>query len=238
MAIITIPAAVAASVGGQTYGQLRHDMEERSEQSGATAARLWAPPQWTMSITSKRGCTLAEAGAWEAMILKLRGRINHLALYDFLRQAPQGTMRGTPRLTVAAPLAAGSSSATLENMIGTLKAGDWLQFGSGLGSHLVKVSADVDSSVTVSASASWTTTTPSAANWTTSGAAAATWNTAGSAVVEFEPPTRTEIAAQTAVTWDKPVGHYKLATERNTWNAAANGPAVEGFALDLVEQPN
>ena len=386
MAIKTIPAAVAASMGGQNYGQARYDIMEMSEPTGASAVRVLGPARWVMGLRSQQGLSLASAGNWEAMLLKLRGGVNHLAVYDFLRPAPLGSMRGSPTISADRPVGAttatlqyisaannlltepasfdgatwaanagltvtanttarpftstvaadtltdpgasgsnvtqavtvaddgstytgsiyvrkttggtsgtfvlqlnlqggsaasvilrvntdtgailsgtgvvdsvdsgtwwrvstsitndstgntsilyrldpargvhgsavtsaaatgsaivwgaqleqGSAATAYESNI-TLLSGDWLQFGSGLGSHLCKVVTDADA-----------------------------FNS-GVLDITFEPPLRVAVTAGTAVTWDKPLGYYRMRNDALSWSARANGPAIDGFSIDLLE---
>lgn len=227
-------ASMAALIGGMSYGQVRYDIVDMSPTSGDTFARLLGPPRWRIGLRSKRAMALTDAGIWEGALLKLRGGINHLAVWDVLRPAPQGTMRGAPYAELAA---AGATSVDIWNMVGTLKAGDWIGIGTaGLGTmQLVKVTDDATSTVPTSATGNWTTTTPSAATWSTTAPATATWSTAGTATVNFEPPLRNAITRWTTVTWDKPVAYYKATNDALTWDAVPNGPAIDGFAIDLLE---
>lgn len=110
MSIITLPAGIVMPAGC-TIGQQRYDLAEQSDSTGATAARLLGPPRWSMSLRSVEALTLAQAGLWESLLLQLRGRVNHLAMYDPVRQAPQGTMRGAA--TLNAGVSAGAVSAVL-----------------------------------------------------------------------------------------------------------------------------
>jgi hypothetical protein len=387
MAVRTIPTAVAASMGGQTYGQAVYTIQETSEPTGASAVRVLGPSRWVMGLRSQQGLSLLNAGEWESMLLRLRGGINHLAVYDFLRQEPLGTVRGDP--TISADLAVGATTATLQyiravnnlltepavlngstwiannglsvtantharpngptlaadtltdanaaassfadqvvtvandseahtgsvyvrktsggtaptvelslfltggttansvlrvntdtgailsgtgvsvlsndglywrigttitnNSTGntslelrifpargpygvgtvdvtttgsavfwgaqletgstvtaydaslTLLPGDWLQFGAGVGSHLCKVVLDAESDNT------------------------------NTIAITFEPPVRQLIAAGTSVVWYRPKGHYKMRNEALSWSARANGPAIDGFSVDLIE---
>lgn len=110
MSVITLPAGLKMPAGC-TIGQQRYDLTESSDSTGSQAARLLGPPRWQMSLRSVDALTLAEAGLWEAMILQLRGRVNHLAMYDPVRSAPAGTLRGAPTLNATA--SAGASSIVL-----------------------------------------------------------------------------------------------------------------------------
>lgn len=115
MAIITLPTSFRPV--GFSFGQQRHDFMERSAATGQEAARLLAPPHWTCGVQSAEHMTLSEAGTWEAWLLKLRGGVNVAAIYDPIRRQPEGTLRGSPVIGVAA--AAGATSVTIGNAIGT-----------------------------------------------------------------------------------------------------------------------
>lgn len=234
MSVVALPAAIAASIGGQTWGRISYETLAESDVTGAVDIATGAPPRWTCSLQSKRALNLVQAGQWDALLLRL-GRSNHLAVYDLLRAAPQGTLRGTPKL--AAAVAVGATSMTLTNAVGTLKAGDALQIGTGLGSsQLVKVLDDVSSTVLVPTTATWFTSTPAAATWTTASAAAATWSLGGTVTVTFQSPARYAWPAGTVLAWDKPVAYMRVTTNRIAWTAKANGPAIEGYDIDLIEQ--
>lgn len=110
MSIITVPAGLMAPAGC-TIGQARYDLTESSDSTGSEAARLLGPPRWSMSLRSVDAMTPAEAGLWEALVLQLRGRVNHLAVHDFGRPAPAGTLRGSPTLNASA--SAGATSIVL-----------------------------------------------------------------------------------------------------------------------------
>lgn len=203
MSVITLPAEVEATIGAQSWGQLRYETAERSDETGASAVLVGAPPRWTSSLRSMQAMPLAEAGAWEALLMDLDGMVNHLAVYDKLRPAPQGTLRGTPVLGAAAAI--GATSVQLASAVGTLKRGDWLQIGTGLGtSQLVKVRADATAA-------------------------------AGTVTVAIGPALRLGFALSTPVAWDKPVAYMRMSNSSLRWEARPNGPAIDGFAIDLVE---
>lgn len=98
-----------------------------------------------------------------------------------------------------------ASASTAYAGFATLLAGDWLQIGTGVGSHYCMVLADVSAS------------------------------DAGVLTVSIEPPTRASIANGTAVAWDKPVAHYKLVPDSIGWDGVPGSSDVGGFAFDLLE---
>jgi hypothetical protein len=96
------------------------------------------PPRWSLQLVQPPNLTLADAGRWQGMLLKLRGKVNRLAAFDPVRVAPAGTLRGT--LTTTGSLAIGVTTMAISGGTGTLLAGDLLQLGTGLGtSQLVMV---------------------------------------------------------------------------------------------------
>ena len=145
MAIITLPSNLG--IAEFSWGCTDYELEESSDSTGDSAARIIGPPRWTAHIVSKENMSLDQAAKWENLILSLRGD-NVLAMYDIVRTEPQGSMRGSPTLT--STLAVGDTSATFTSASGTLKQGDLLQIGTGLGtSQLIKVAADLTFPATV-----------------------------------------------------------------------------------------
>jgi hypothetical protein len=205
MSVIAMPTTLR--IGAVGIGQARYDLVEMSDASGSQASRLFGPPRWRLSLTSPPSLTLAQAAVWEALLLQLRGGINHLSAWDPVRVQPAGTMRGT--LTLSGSHAAGATSITVtgggSQALTTLKAGDWLQIGVGIGtSQLVKVMAD------------------SVAN--------------GSGVITgmaIEPPLRIAFSTATAVAWDRPIAYYKQGGTPQ-WAYGA-GRTQTGFAIDALE---
>jgi len=206
VSVIVMPAGLL--VGQWSFGQLDYGMSEPSVATGASRDRAFGPPRWFIGMSSPGGVDLSQSGLWEAMILQLRGRLNHLKAWDITRPAPEGTMRGTP--TLNATVTAGATTMVLTGVTNgdTLLAGDWLQIGDGLGtSQLVKVMA----------------------NATASG---------GTMSVTFEPPLRAGFSSSTAVTWDKASAYFKRSTARSSWRAAPGSMLVGGHQLDLSERFN
>ena len=193
-------------LGRQLFRQRRFDLSEVSEVTGKQATRLFGPPKWGMSIGSPSPLSMEMSAIWEGMLMKLRGSINVLSAWDVNKPVPRGTMRGSPTLLSAAAAGAVSLSITGGGVSTTLKMGDWLQVGAGFGtSQLVKVTDDMVFSIT------------------------------GLGTVFFEPPIRKVIAGGAAVTWNMPLGHYRLAGNEFSWNAVAGAILSEGYGGDFME---
>jgi hypothetical protein len=146
MAIVQFPAAAALQISAWNLGQQRFDLSERSDATGHTATRLGAPPRWRLRLVSLPGLRAAEAAAWKAMLLGLRGRINHLAVWDVTLPQPRGTARGN--MVTSGTTAAGATSVAITGATpgGTLLVGDPLQIGTGVGSHYCVVTANATAS--------------------------------------------------------------------------------------------
>lgn len=235
MSVIAQPTDLM--VGDFGVGQARYEMREVSDATGDEAARLFGPPRWRFSLSSPEpeSMSLDQAAAWEAMQLRLRGGINHLEAFDPVRYEPQGTLRGSPRLQAA--VAAGATSMTLiGGLPGTLKAADWLQIGTGLGtSQLVKVVITATSSPSTQQTRTWRNSANAVRTWVNSSAAARTWAVTGTISVTFEPPLRLAFAKDTAVTYTRPKGYFKVLNDQPQSSYARGIVGQGGFALDLIE---
>jgi len=206
MAIITPSSTIV--FGKFSFGQKRADIDEVSEPSGAVSTRLLGPPRWRLSVMSPPKLSLTQIGIWQPMVMNLRGRVNHLAMWDVGQPAPVGTMRGT--MTLNGAVVAGAVTASVSGggaqASTTLKANDWLQIGTGLTSQLVCITAD------------------------------ATANASGIISTTFEPPLRIGYAGGTAVTWDRPVAHYKAMGGSGMIDYDPGYLTKGSIALDLLEQ--
>jgi hypothetical protein len=179
MAIITIPTGF--SVARQTWEQQRMDIEFRS-MFGAQAVEGSAP-LWSTTITS----SLKRPELWQALAMQLRGRTNQVALWNFGRPAPKGTMRGTMTAGATAQGATTMTVTATGQGSKTLLAGDYLGVGSGLTQQVVMLTAD------------------------------ATANASGVITVNFEPALRNALSAGAAVTWDRPKALFRRTESKAGW---------------------
>lgn len=145
MAIISMRDAAYAAVplycgDGSGFGQLSYEVRSVSAQGGTTQSRATGLPRYTFKLALPQQMHQFAAGRWRALLLSLRGSVNHLEAYDPAHQFPAGTARGDVQ---TGAIARGATSASVSGA-GTLLAGDWMQIGSTLGaSQLVMVTADV-----------------------------------------------------------------------------------------------
>lgn len=206
MAIITPPATLA--VGAQRIEQITYDISEVSDSSGAMSVRVGGLPRWRMNLGMPSPLEPVRADQWKAILAKLRGRINHLAMWDAGRPVPRGTMRGTMTLSASAAAGATAVSVVASGQAGTtLRAGDWLQFGSGVGTSVLVMVADD-----------------------------ATANGSGVISINIEPPLRYAFGSGTAVTWDRPVAYYRRMSGAVGWDNIPLTGAQGGISFDLLEQ--
>ncbi len=144
MSVIALPANL--KYNQYAWGVIDYELQEVSDTTGDSAARILGPSRWSLHFTSNPDMDLTEAARWEYLTLKLRGG-NVLAAYDIVRKAPTGTMRGTP--TISASVAVGATTMSI-NATGTLSRGDRLGVGTGLGtSQLIIVENDATASAGV-----------------------------------------------------------------------------------------
>lgn len=205
MSVITWPAGLYPQK--MTFQQRRNDIEFRAVGFGAQAHEMSAP-LWEIMIalpaTFKDGDS--EAGQWKSLMMKLKGKINQLAMYDPVRPAPLGTMRGT--MTLSTGILQGATSMSIDAGVGqagkTFKAGDPLGLGSGTTQQVVIVTDD------------------------------ATANGSGIISVNFEPPIRSAFSLGASVTWDKPCALFRAVESPAKWDYTG-GTVVAGGTLHFLE---
>lgn len=232
MALITYP--IGLRVGDFSFGgQVTYDMAETSDATGDTATRVFGPPRWTASIASPAANVLVDASKWESLLLRMRGKVNTMALYDIYCPAPRGTMRGAPFLSAALPQGATTMQLSAS---GTLLTGDWVGINSGLGSsQLVKVVADAVSSVASAALVTIRNSSAALVTLTNSLSQTVNVTNVGTMSVTFEPPLRQAYAYATPAVWDKPLAYFKSLNQQNATKYVPGLQAKTDYALDLLE---
>ncbi len=186
MSIIVLPTAL--SITRMTWSQQRNDIEFRS-MFGAQAIEVSAP-LWAVSleVTTKRDSD-PMVGEWKTLLMKLRGRVNQLALYDMGRPVPLGTMRGAMTLSVA--VVQGDTALNIVATGGnaqTILKGDMLGIGSTITQQVAMATAD------------------------------ATSDGAGNILVNIEPPIRNAFSIGEVVTWDKPKALFRRTDSKVDWD--------------------
>lgn len=144
MAIISMRDAAYAPLplfagDGSGFGQINYEVRSIAVQTGGVQTRATGLPRYTFKLALPSQMTQERAGRWRALLMSLRGGVNHLEAYDPAHQFPTGTARLDAQIggTVKGAVHLYSSGS------GTLLAGDWMQIGSTIGaSQLVMVTAD------------------------------------------------------------------------------------------------
>jgi hypothetical protein len=136
MAIIQWPSNLAPGPGSG-FGQRRYDINFSSGSTGADQDRVLGPPRWQLSIVQPEVMQPVQAGQWKALLMLLRGRVNHLEAWDFGCPRPKGTLSGT--ITLGAAALAGATALTLAGCGGA--AVNLLQAGTELDDQAVWMGA-------------------------------------------------------------------------------------------------
>ncbi len=117
MSIITPSDTALAYLAEMNIGQQRFDISEQSDTTGHTATRLGGPPRWTAALRTLDALEPAVSALWKAVAVQLRGRVNHLALYDVTQPQPRGTARGS--MSLGSTASAGATSISVAGCSGT-----------------------------------------------------------------------------------------------------------------------
>lgn len=200
MSVITFPLTLFAAK--QRWSQHRNDVEFRSL-FGAQAQELSYPLWETSMVLALRND--GSSGAAKALLMKLKGRVNQLELWDQMRPVPIGTMRGSMTFNTAPTVGANSLSITAGagQAAKTLLQGDLIGFGSALTQQVVMV---VDDAVA---------------------------NGSGIIAVNIEPVIRNAFIIGDPVVWDHPKALFRQSSSKTGWDYSEM--LVSGFSLDLLE---
>jgi len=144
--------------------------------------------RWEAEVTLPQ-MARSDAEQWVAWLLSMRGREGTFLLGDPLGATPRGSAGGTPRVNGASQTGDSISiDGCTASQTGWLKAGDYIQLGSGAGSSLHKVLQDVSS------------------------------NGAGQATIDVWPSIRTAPADNSTVVVSAGKGVFRLATSNTEWS--------------------
>lgn len=128
---------------------------------------------------------------WVAWLLSLRGQLGTFYLGDPNAVTPRGSARDTDTVFTSAAVSSGSSIAVDSaptSITGYLKAGDYVQVGTGTARQLFKVLADVDT------------------------------NSSGEATIDVWPNVRTSIANNSLITVENAKGLFRLSSNEQTYS--------------------
>lgn len=157
-----------------------------SGQAQASAGQMW---QADVTLPPMKR---ADAEIWVAWLVSLRGKFGTFLLGDPLCATPQGDIGGTPLVN-----GAGQTGETLQidgctaNVTNWLKAGDYIQLGSGSTATLHKVLANANS------------------------------NGSGQVTLSLWPHIRSAPNDNAAVTVTNAVGRFRLSSNETTWSISA-----------------
>lgn len=171
---ITIRAVDVVGVGESPF-TLQHQLQQHQGQRWEADIEL--PPM-------KR----ADAEAWIAFLLKLKGRWGTFLLRDTVSGTPRGTWAGSPLVNGAH--AANANAVALDGLTpgATVSEGDWIQFGTGASTRLHK------------------------------SLSSATANGSGQVTLDIWPNLREALADNAAVVTSNAVGTFRLANNTRAWS--------------------
>lgn len=130
-----------------------------------------------------------DAEKWIAWLVSLRGQFGTFNMGDPSAATPRGVATGTPRVNGASQTGEDLNiDGCTANVTGWLKAGDYIQLGSGATATLHKVLADVDT------------------------------NASGEATLSLWPHIRSAPADNATVVVSDTVGRWRLASNESSWS--------------------
>lgn len=184
MSVINFPTTLVVSKA--SWAQVRKDMSFNSI-FGSQSVEV-SPPVWSVQMVSD-SMNESSSGAWQSLLMQLKGQTNQLALWNVARPAPRGTMRGTMTINTTAAQGVTSLSIIASGEISkTLLQGDLIGVGTGATRQVVMVVADATSDGT------------------------------GLITVTTEPALRNEQIATSAVEWDKPKAIFRRIQSTAKWD--------------------
>ena len=181
---ITFPISLPSSPGAFAFRLTQVSTASVNESSftGTQQVVEWPREFWKLSV-GMPPMERADAAAWVAALVSLRGMTNTFLAGDPSAATPQGVATGSP--LVNGNQAGGSKTLATKgwthNVTGILKAGDYIQLGTGSGSRLHMVLKDVNS------------------------------DSSGNATLDIFPRLRVAVATNDVITISNCVGVFRLA---------------------------
>lgn len=162
----------------------------RSPFTFAGQAHAYAGKAWQADVTLP-SMKREDAERWVAWLISLKGQLGTFYLGDPAANTPLGSARDTDTILVDGAVSSGSTIAIDSAPVSQtdyLKAGDYMQIGTGVNRQLFKVLNDVDTDGT------------------------------GSATVDVWPNVRTSITDDAAVTVQSTQGIFRLASNEQAFS--------------------
>jgi hypothetical protein len=144
---LTYPLAHPSSPGFRTIGWRRIGVVgvNHSPFTGQRQTYAW-PGQWWEAEIALPPMKSDAAEPWVAWLIGLNGSEGTFLLGDSIRKTPRGIGTGTPLVKGASQVGYDLiTDGWTVSQTGIMKAGDWVQLGSGSTARLHKVMADVNS---------------------------------------------------------------------------------------------
>ena len=162
----------------------------RSPFTFAGQAHEYAGKMWQADITLKP-MRRSDAEKWITWLMSLKGQLGTFYLNDPLGCTPLGSARNSDTVTINGSTTSGNTLDIQSAPLSTtdfLKAGDYMQIGSGTSRQLFKVLQDVDT------------------------------DASGTATVDVWPNVRTSIADNSPITFESAKGVFRLASNETSWS--------------------
>lgn len=188
---ITYPAQLPTASGIATI-ELRASnavVVSKSPFTGVQQALAYPRQEWSATVTLpplKR----ANAESWIAFLIAQRGGYGTFLMGDPLGATPRGVATGTPVVASGSTGGSVNISGASVSVTGWLKAGDYVQLGSGSTATLHKVLVDVDTAAD------------------------------GTATLEVWPFQRRTLTVGETVTLNDTVGNFRLSAGDTAWSAS------------------
>lgn len=123
------------------WGLIVPQLTGRSAFDGSSYADTMGAPRWAFAITLGPR-KLSEIPAWEALVDRLRGRVNRVRVWDWRREAPLGVATGAPTVRVAGTGSSLQLQGWTPSVAGILLAGSYIQVNGELKKLTVSMDSD------------------------------------------------------------------------------------------------